>query len=84
MSTGNITLAGASWCGYTVKAQTDINASEHKDQFNLLNCDKDDKDNPLCKSTNAFPTFYNSQGEVCHTGYAPTGEIISSCTQAEK
>jgi len=54
-----VVMAGASWCGFTKKAEADhkkygLNVEE-------VSCDKN-RTHPVCQKTQAYPTYYQKVG----------------------
>lgn len=74
-----ITVAGASWCGFTNKMVQAIDASDSRELFEVVDCAKqENKETAVCKASKGFPTM-SVNGQVCAVGFQGVEDVVSKC-----
>jgi hypothetical protein len=82
MADDKIIMAGASWCGFTKKAEKEIQDKGLGDKFTILDCDGPDKTNKYCQGVQGFPMFKRPDNTLCNEGYSPIESVIGKCSVA--
>ena len=76
-------MAAMGGCGWCDKMKQSMPASK---PFDVVMCHGPGAtpDHAVCKNTNAFPAFFDKQGNECHKGAGDINQIMQKCGVGKK
>lgn len=80
-------MAKMQGCSHCTQMESQIkNAGMGAAPFQVVTCHGQGAtpDHPACKNTNAFPAFFNKQGQECHKGAGDLNQIMQKCGVGKK